>query len=118
MTDAPTRFPPIYLAELLNPKTGEVEEADVFSKLELAVERVKRHLDELEVVPTDIDASCDEDDELEGIAFLNCDGELMACVAVYHLERETAVAADESIALACRGAHAELQAKLTHIFCI
>lgn len=118
MTDAPTRFPAVYLVELMNPHSGELDEADVFSKLDLAVERVSQHLGEHEVTPAELDASCDEDNELEGIAFLDERGELLACVSVYHLERETAEATHEPIALACRGPHQELQAKLTHIFCI
>lgn len=110
------RFPIVYLVELMNPLTGELEETDVCAKLELAVEKVYWHLCEYPETPVEVEVSLDDDQVIEGVGFFDEEHEMLACVTAYHLDRDTANAQVPDIAVACRGDKFELQKKLNRIF--
>lgn len=109
-------FPVVYLVELMNPKTGDIEEADICAKLELAVEKVHAHLTEYSDLLVEVEVSLDEDEAIEGLGFFDEDHEILSCITVYHLDRDTGEAQDAGIATACRGDKFALQKELNRIF--
>jgi len=111
---APT-FPPVYLLDLLRTPDGDIEESEVFGKLELALEKALRHLKAREVHPdAHIEVSFDEADNIEGVGFFDSDGRMLVCIAVYHLDREVTRAEDMALQLACADT-AILQAELNRM---
>lgn len=116
MTQHTQHFPAVYLVELMDPYTGELQEADVCAKLELAVEKAHVHLKEYKDSPVEVDVSFDDDDLVEGLGFFNEDKEMLACITVYHLDRDTGTAQVAGIAEACRGDKTAMQRQLNRIF--
>lgn len=111
---APT-FPPVYLLDLLRTPDGDIEESDVFGKLELAVEQALHHLKAREIHPdAHVEVSFDAADNIEGVGFFDNDGQMLACIAVYHLDREVDRAADAALQHACTD-KAILQAELNRM---
>lgn len=116
MTPQTPRFPEVFLVELMNPYTGEIEETDVCAKLELAVEKVYLHLVDYKDSLIDVEVSFDADNVIEGVGFFDEDHSLISCVTVYHLDRDTGTAKVEGLAEACRGNKRDLQQELNRIF--
>lgn len=116
MTQPTPHFPEVYLVELMDPYTGELQEADVCAKLELAVDKVYLHLADFKDSLIEVEVSFDEDDVIEGIGFFDEQREMLSCITVYHLDRDTGTAQEDDIAQACRGDKAALQRKLNRIF--
>lgn len=113
MSRPSSAFPPVFLLELLDGPNGLTDEADNFSKLELAIERALSHLRELRVDFT-AEVSFDEDGELEGISFIDVDASgVVAFITAYHLDRETGAAANPALSAACAGDLSNLQAFLS-----
>lgn len=88
MTTSASKFPFVYLVELFNIHSFSLEEADVCATIPLALQRVYDHLHRY-CDTTYSDVSHDDDGILEGIAVFTETGEMLACVAVYHLDRDT-----------------------------
>jgi hypothetical protein len=109
-------FPIVFLVELLDPYTGELEEADVSGKLDLAVEKVYWHLANYSDSHVEVEVSFDEDGVIEGVGFFNEEHEMISCITVYHLDRDTDDPEDSRIRNACSGPLVELQSKLNVIF--
>jgi len=116
MTQQTPRFPEVFLVELMNPYSGEIEETDVCAKLELAVEKVYLHLLDYKDTLVEVEASFDTDDAIEGVGFFDENQELISCITVYHLDRDTGTAELPGIAEACRGDKQNLQQELNRIF--
>ena len=112
----PAQFPPVYLLDLLRTPDGDIEESDVFSKLELAIEQALTHLKTGGLnVDALVEVSFDDADNVEGVGFFNAEDELLACITVYHLDRETGCAADSALHEACKGDKFALQAALNRM---
>ncbi|KWU17787.1 hypothetical protein [Burkholderia cenocepacia] len=112
----PAQFPPVYLLDLLRTPDGDIEESDVFGKLELAIEQALSHLKSAGLAAdTLIEVSFDDADNVEGIGFFNAEDQMLACVTVYHLDRETEGAADPALREACAGDKSLLQAELNRM---
>jgi hypothetical protein len=116
MTPQTPRFPEVFLAELMNPYTGEIEETDVCAKLELAVEKVYLHLVDYKDSLINVEVSFDADNAIEGVGFFDENHELVSCVTVYHLDRDTGSATVAGLGPACRGDKQALQQELNRIF--
>jgi hypothetical protein len=112
----PAQFPPVYLLDLLRTPDGDIEESDVFGKLELAIEQALTYLKTQSLnVDALIEVSFDDADNVEGIGFFNADDQMLACITVYHLDRETGRAADSALREACQGDKFALQAELNRM---
>lgn len=77
---------PLYLVELINPKTGETTEADIVVRLDTALEKATLHAKQHPLIT--VSASADEDGVLEGVVFLDYESFPVACVTTYHPERD------------------------------
>lgn len=77
---------PLYLVELINPKTGETAEADIVVRLDTALERATLYAKQHPLIT--VSASADEDGVLEGVVFLDYESFPVACVTTYHPERD------------------------------
>lgn len=115
MANSPSVFPDVLLVELMNPETGEIVDTDVTAKLELAVEKVYQHTHQISALVGDVDVSYD-DEELEGLAFFNDEQEMLACITVYRLERDTGSAQLPALSEACCADKADLKQRLTTLF--
>lgn len=82
---------PSYLVELIHPLTGVSQDVDVCAKLPVAIQRVYQHLKEHAATPR-VELSYDVRGHLEGVGFFDSTNELISCITVYHLERDTDVA--------------------------
>jgi hypothetical protein len=102
--------PPIYLVELLNPLSGELDDADVYARLDTAVEKAYVHCLNQAV---HVDVSADESSLIEGVAFFDAQGELLACVTAYQMDRDNEVPTIAEVALACSAGAAEMKEQLT-----
>lgn len=116
MTHQTQRFPEVFLVELMNPYTGELEDTDVCAKLELALEKVYWHLADYKDSLVEVEVSFDEDDAIEGVGFFDENHDIVSCVTVYHLDRDTGTAQVDAIARACRGDKRQLQQELNRLF--
>lgn len=130
MTTTPRQFPFVYLVELFSPSpmaiAGEpsddagpvapvVEDSDVCAKLELAIEQAYQHVRNLNL-KAHLEVSFDEDNLIEGVGVFDADENLLACITVYHLDRDCEEASLSSIRDACRGEPRSMQAELNRIF--
>jgi hypothetical protein len=115
MTTTPSRFPVVYLVELFCHKTLVTEDTDVCAKLELAVQRADDHVRNVNQ-DVHVEVSFDDDGVIEGVGVFNDNGAMLACVSVYHLDRDTGEASNSAIADACRSDPLQLQAALNRIF--
>lgn len=86
----------------MNLETGDALFSDVFLKLGPAVEYVYKHIKDLALAAASVEAAYDLDHELEGIAFFGAKKELVACITVYRLDRDTAEPIHPAITSACR----------------
>lgn len=107
---------PSYLLELLDPPTGELVHVDLFLDMSRAVEAAYTHVVNTKASVEDVDVSIDKDEELEGIGFFDKSRNLIACVTVYRLERDTEVASNPDIQKACSASIYDLQASLKKLF--
>lgn len=110
------RFPDVFLVELLDAVSGELLEADVCARLESAIERVYWHLAEYKDSLVSVDVSYDDENALEGVAFFTESQEMLACISVYRLDRDTQEPEVAEIADACNANPADLQTSLNRIF--
>lgn len=86
--DVPQMPAPSYLVELIDPTTGIAGEVDLCAKLPVAIQRVHEHLKEHGARPR-VETSYDKEGQLEGVGFFDPAGQLMSCITVYYLERDT-----------------------------
>ena len=86
----------VYLLEILARPDGDTAECDNFAAIEVEV-------------------TLDEDQQLEGIAFFNEQGELLGLITAYHMERDTDLAHNTAIQAACRGPLPQLEAALNSL---
>lgn len=82
---------PCYLVELLNPQTCVTVDSDVCADLAVAVQRVYEHL-KRESASARVEISYDKDGLVEGIGFFNNVNDLISCITVFHLARDSDVA--------------------------
>ncbi len=100
----------MYLVELMYSDNGEVAEADVCAHLDVALDKAYLHLQTLEMLEDPrAEVSFDEDGELEGVGFFDAHENMLACVTVYHLDRDNEQASEPAIAQACAGPRDRLQ---------
>ncbi|MNR71614.1 hypothetical protein D3C71_22450 [compost metagenome] len=104
----------VYLLEILARPDGDTAECDNFAALEVAIERALEGLRSLNV-PIEVEVTLDEDQQLEGIAFFNEQGELLGLITAYHMERDTDLAHNTAIQAACRGPLPQLEAALNSL---
>lgn len=100
----------------MHPRTGELEQSDICVRLDTAVEQVYQHLQMYPGLEVDVEVSYDEDDELEGVGFFDDNHEMLSCITVYHLERDTEQPRLRSIADACALKGAQMEQALNQIF--
>ena len=112
----PTSPSIVFLVELLNPKTGEIEYYVNCIRLDTSVYQVFTHLQKYQEVPVQVDVSYDEQNEIEGIGFFDDDHEVISCVTAYHLDRDNDEPQHEEVKLACLQAGQDLEAALNKIF--
>lgn len=101
----------------MNPYSGELEHADIFVRLDTAIETVREHF--LATCPqlnVTVEVSYDEDRELEGVGFFDDDHQLVSCVTAYRLDRDAEVATDLRISEACLAGPEHMQDKLNQLF--
>lgn len=100
----------------MHPHTGELEHTDICARLDVAVQQVYLHLKSHPEVRTDVEVSYDEDGELEGVGFFDDNHDMLSCVTVYHLERDTEQAHVKEVTAACAQEGRALEAALNEIF--
>lgn len=104
------------LVELFDETTGELMDSDLTSHLSNALGRVSDHLAahrgsvEVEVALDSTGA------RLDGIAFFNADGQMLASVAAYYLEHDRAEYRDAALLQALGADYAGLQGRLQQLF--
>jgi hypothetical protein len=109
--------PPInYLVELFHPQTLAMEDADICTRLDVALEKVYAHLSNFTEMHVSVDVSCDEDGLIEGVGFFDANLELISCVTTYHHSRDTEEPSNQAIAAACAGELSQMPAVLAKIF--
>jgi hypothetical protein len=109
-------FPPVYLLEIMSEPDGDIKICDNFARLELAVEQALGHVRSVGVdAEPEAEVSFDEAHEMNGISFFNGNGERLAAISVYHLDRDTADASDLTVQQACRGDRQQLQESLNRL---
>ena len=117
MTEAAElNFPEVFLVETFAADPSDVDECDVYARLELAVEAVHEWLAQTPGRKVRVEVSVDEEGELEGVGFFDDSYTMLACVTVYRLERESGSAVNRNISQACRGPASQLETKLKEIF--
>ncbi len=100
----------MYLVELMYSDTGDVAEADVCAHLDVALDKAYLHLQTLDAIEGPrAEVSFDDEGELEGVGFFDADENMLACVTVYHLDRDNEQASVAAIAAACAGPRDGLQ---------
>ena len=80
--------PSAYLVELLDTDTGELIHADITRHLANAFETVYAHLMDYHEMSIIVDVEHEESGGLAGVGFFNEEGEGLAFVSAYYLERE------------------------------
>ena len=111
-----SRHPLTYLVEFFDPLTLELMDSDVCAKLSVAIEKVYLHLKEFPEVQVLVEVSHDFNDEIDGVGFFGVEKDLLSCVTVYHLERDTEETSILEIEQACQKGGEEFSAKLNAIF--
>lgn len=89
-------IPPCYLVELLNPHNSVTVESDICANFAVAVQRVFDHLKK-ERASARVEVSYDKAGEVEGMAFFNGVNDIISCITVFHLERDTDVASNKGL---------------------
>jgi hypothetical protein len=107
---------PVYLVELNDPHLGTFERADVSRFLENAIETVLKHLTEF-MEPVEAQVTVDpESQELAGIVFYTEEGEAIAVIRPYYLDREVRECLHDGICRAAGGALSKLEKNLNRTF--
>lgn len=114
----PSHFPALYLVELMNPETGNIDEVDVCARLDVAIEKVYNWLDSFGELRKSVCVEVSYDDEgvLEGVGFFNDEQDMASCITTYQLDRDADVASISEIASACAGPKDLLQSALNRVF--
>jgi hypothetical protein len=104
------------LVELFDVATGEVSDSDVTSYLTNAIGKVSDHLaDYRDRVEVEVSVN-PEKTRLEGIAFFNADGQMLASVTAYYLEHDRPEYDDRALLQAVGSDYAGLQQRLRRLF--
>lgn len=107
--------PPVYLAELLVEAAGDVEFADVFARLDTAVDAAYRHAQTHGGIGCYSEVSVTETGEIDGVGFFTAPGDLIAFVTVYQMEHDQEEPQLEVIRTACLAPPAEMQSYLNSL---
>lgn len=100
----------------MNPLTGDIEDTDLYAELGTAVEQVFLHLQIHAPPNVRVGVSHDADGELEGVGFFGLRDDLISCLTVYYLERDTQLPTVAAISEACRNPGPGLERQLNEIF--
>lgn len=108
--------PPVYLVELGEPHTGELESADVTLFLENAIEQCYLHLASFSE-PVRVEVRRDRNGHLWEIGFLTRDhGDLLCSISVYRLGRDRLESSVPGLKEAAQAKTEDLEAALNQLF--
>lgn len=108
-------YPPIYLVELFDPFTGEIINADVFARMDTAVETALIHSKKIPSLKVHAEVSTDVSGGIDGFGFFDEDHELVACITVSNLTHDKQEPQLTSVRSACLLPPAQMQAALNTI---
>lgn len=105
-------YPLIYLVELFDPHTGEILDADVFARMDTAVETAFLHTRKTPLIRVHAEVSTDETGVIDGLGFFDEDHELVACITTSNLTHDNQLPLLPQIRQACVLSPLAMQAAL------
>lgn len=113
---AATSPPPVYLVELLDPYLVTHQKADITRFLPNAIGTVHKHLESFHE-PITVEVQTDlASGDMAGIVFFTEEGEAIAVIRPYYLEREELECTNLDILKAAEGPLPKLEKPLNRIF--
>jgi hypothetical protein len=104
--------PPTYLVELLSGISGELLEAEVYARLDTAVEKAAVHAKSELGPQAHASVSLNVNSEIDGVGFFDDNQNLVACVTVYRLEHDAEAPTVPELQSACEGSADSMQTLL------
>lgn len=106
------KHPSTILLELVHLPSGHLEDADVFARLDTAIEKAYLHVCEAKFVGVRVEVSVNDGDTIDGVGFFDFDNNMLACITVYQTEFDSEEPSIDAVRAACALAPGDMQEQL------